>query len=213
MTVLTPISQITLTPGSAISIQGINWPTFEALLVELGENRHTRIAYHKGTLEIMSPLPRHERAIVIISDLVKTLLRLQKRPWESLRSSTLKRQGIAGIEPDDCFYIANYQAVIGKDRLDLAINPPPDLAIESDLTSKTETEAYLAIQVPELWVYGNGKFVINLLKNGGYTESLVSLIFPGLALTEMVPRVVERAWEIGTSQALQEFEDGLSQRF
>lgn len=74
MTVLTPISQIILTPGSAIAIQDISWPAFEAILEELGENRNTRIAYHQGTLEIVSPLPRYERAIVVISDLVKTLL-------------------------------------------------------------------------------------------------------------------------------------------
>lgn len=211
MTVLTPISQIILTPGSAIAIQDISWPAFEAILEELGENRNTRIAYHQGTLEIVSPLPRHERAIVVISDLVKTLLRLQNRPWESLRSSTLKRQGIAGIEPDDCFYIEHYRTAIGKDRLDLAIDLPPDLAIESDLTSKTQTDAYLAVRVPELWVYGSGKLVIYRLQKDAYIESLVSPTFPGLDLTEIVAKTVERAWDVGTSQALQELEDWLHQ--
>jgi Uma2 family endonuclease len=211
MTVMTPISQIDLNPGSTIAIRGINWQAFEEILEELGENRNTRIAYSQGTLEIMSPLPRHERAIVIIADLVKTLLRVQKRPWESLRSTTFKREGMAGIEPDDCFYIQNYRAVIGKDRINLAIDPPPDLAIESDVTSKTELDAYIAIQVPELWVYGNSKLVINLLRNGEYIESSISPTFPDLPILEIVPSVIERAWQIGTSQALLEFEQGLSQ--
>jgi len=47
-----------------------------------------------------------------------------------------------GIEPDECFYIQNHCAMIGKDRLNLAIDPPPDLAIEVDVTSQTQVEAY-----------------------------------------------------------------------
>lgn len=210
MPVTTPIRQIQLKPGSVVIIPHINWQEFEQILEELGEKRSTRIAYSKETLEIMSPLPQHERAIVVISDLVKTLLRKQQRPWESLRSTTFKRQGIAGIEPDDCFYIQNYRAIIGKDKIDLAIDPPPDLAIESDLTSKTETDAYTAIKVPELWIYGAGKFVINLLQNDEYVESIASPTFPDLPITDIIPRMVERAREIGTSQALWEFEEWLN---
>lgn len=206
MPVTTPIHQIQIEPGSVVIIPNINWQEFEQILEELGEKRSTRLAYSKGTLEIISPLPQHERAIVVISDLVKTLLRKQKRPWESLRSTTFKRQGIAGIEPDDCFYIQNYRAVIGKDRLDLTSDPPPDLAIESDLTSKTETDAYTAIKVPELWVYGAGKLVINLLQNDEYVESIVSPTFPDLPITDIIPRMVDRAKEVGIFQTLLEFE-------
>ncbi|GET41722.1 Uma2 family endonuclease [Microseira wollei] len=206
MPVTTPIRQIQLQPGSVVIIPNISWQEFEQILEELGEKRSTRIAYSKETLEIMSPLPQHERAIVVISDLVKTLLRKQQRPWESLRSTTFKRQGIAGIEPDDCFYIQNYRAIIGKDKIDLARDPPPDLAIESDLTSKTETDAYTAIKVPELWIYGAGKLVINLLQNDEYVESIASPTFPDLPITDIIPRMVERAREIGMYQVLLEFE-------
>ncbi|NJP09331.1 MAG: Uma2 family endonuclease [Leptolyngbyaceae cyanobacterium RU_5_1] len=212
MTVTTPIRQIQLQPGSVVTISGISWQAFEAILQEMGEKRSTRLAYFQGTLELMSPLPQHERAIVIISDLVKLLLRRQKRPWESLRSTTFKQQGIAGIEPDDCFYIQNYQAVIGKDRLDLTVDPPPDLAIESDLTSKTEVEAYLALKVPELWVYGAGTLTINVLRGNEYVETPTSLTFPDLPIAEMIPKVIERAKKIGTSPALLEVEDWLDQQ-
>lgn len=93
----------------------------------------------------------------------------------------------------------------------MAIDLPPDLAIESDLTSKTQTDAYLAVRVPELWVYGSGKLVIYRLQKDAYIESLVSPTFPGLDLTEIVAKTVERAWDVGTSQALQELEDWLHQ--
>lgn len=54
------------------------------------------------------------------------------------------------IEPDNCFYIQNEAAVIGKERLDLSVDPPPDLALEIDLTSRTYPSIYEALKVPEL---------------------------------------------------------------
>jgi Uma2 family endonuclease len=212
MSIMTPIRQIQLQPGSVISIPNIHWQEFEEILEELGEKRITRIAYSQETLEIMAPLPEHERAIVVIADLVKVILRIQRRPWESLRSSTFKRINMAGVEPDDCFYIQNQQAVIGKNRLDLTIDPPPDLAIESDVTSKTRTDAYLVIRVPELWIYDSGKLKINLLSDDRYVESATSPTFPELPIPEIIPKAVERAKQIGTSQALLEFEDWLIQQ-
>jgi Uma2 family endonuclease len=99
-----------LEPGQTVTLQPVPWQRFEQILVELGESRSSRIAYFNGTLEIMTPLPEHERSKVLIGDLVKTLLKLQKRSWESLGSTTFKREGMsAGIEPDNCFYIENYR--------------------------------------------------------------------------------------------------------
>ena len=72
------------------------------------------------------------------------------------------------------FFIENYQTVIGKNRLDLTIDLPPDLAIESDYTSKTKLEAYIALKVPELWIYDRGLKISaqSLSKEDDYTESL-----------------------------------------
>lgn len=139
--------------------------------------------------------------------LVKILLKVQKRRWEPLGSTTFKREGMAaGIEPDDCFYIENSKAVIGKNLLDLTVDPPPDLALETDLTSKTELDAYEALRVPELWIYEGGKLKINVLREGRYVESEISPTFPGVAVVEIIPRFVQRARVVGVSQALEEFE-------
>jgi Uma2 family endonuclease len=212
--VVKPISQFELAPGSLATLRDITWQEFEEILEELSETRRVRIAYSQGTFEMMAPSPEHERAIVIIADVVKVMLRVQRRPWESLRSSTFKRLNLAGVEPDDCFYIQHQHAVIGKNRLDLTVDPPPDLAIESDVTSQTRTDAYLAIAVPELWIYdsskGAGNLTINLLQGDRYVESETSLTFPTIPVTDLIPHVIDRAKQIGTSQALLEFEDWLN---
>lgn len=41
--------------------------------------------------------------------------------------------------------------------MDLDVYPPPDLAIDADITSKMTLEAYAGIQVPEVWIYNNSK--------------------------------------------------------
>ena len=43
-----------------ILLHHISWQTFKSILMESGEDRRTRFAYCQGTLEIMSPLYRHE---------------------------------------------------------------------------------------------------------------------------------------------------------
>ncbi|GAB4200205.1 MAG: Uma2 family endonuclease [Coleofasciculaceae cyanobacterium] len=204
-----PITSISLhlEPGQKVTIKPVSWQGFEEILCKLGERRSSRIAYANGILEIMAPLPEHERSKVLLADLVKALLKAQKRQWEPLGSTTFKREGMAaGIEPDDCFYIQNYKAVIGKNRLDLTVDPPPDLAIEADVTSKTELDAYEALGVPELWISERGTLTINVLREGRYVKSENSPTFPDIAIVEIITQFMQRAMEVGVSQSLEEFE-------
>jgi len=200
------LRQLGVPPGHRVLFHDVNWQEFEAILEELGEKRPSRLAYSKGILEIRVPLPEHEKAKVIIGDLVKALLDECDRNWESLGSTTFKREEMgAGIEPDDCFYIQNYAQMIGKTRLDLTIDPPPDLAIEVDVTSKTQVSAYQALGVPEIWRYENGKIQIYLLQSGKYVESQTSPSFPNFPIIEEISRFLEMSRTIGTSRALREF--------
>jgi Uma2 family endonuclease len=206
------IGQIEVLAGQRAILHRIAWNQFEKILEELGEQRASRIAYYDGTLEIRMPLPEHERAKVLISNLLVILLDELDLEWESLGSSTFKNEKmLAGIEPDDCFYIKNYAAMIGKKRLDLAIDPPPDLAIEVDLTSKTQISAYEALGVPEIWRYQQGKLLINILRNGKYIESETSLTFANLPVIEGISQFLERSNDIPISAVRREFRQWLKQ--
>ena len=200
------LRQIRVPPGQRIILEDVSWQVFEAILNELGEHRGSRVAYSQKTLEIMAPLPEHERSKVIIGDLVKALLDELDLNWESLGSTTFKRKDIsAGIEPDDSFYIQNYKLMIGKDRIDLTVDPPPDLAIEIDVTSKTQLSAYQALKVPEIWRYESKNLEISLLQGEQYVKSLISPTFPTFSITELIPRFVEMARTTGMSSALRVF--------
>jgi Uma2 family endonuclease len=202
MSITTPIKAIALSAGSRISIPNLTWQDFEQILVDAGEKRNTRMTYYRGTLEIMSPLALHERPHRIIADIVKAILEMQERDWEDFGSTTFKRPDIAGVEPDTCFYIQNADLVRDCTNMDLSIYPPPDLAIESDVTSKTALKAYESILVPEVWIYSNRKLTIHILQGDRYVATDNSLVFPDLSITELIPPLVEQAIKLGTSRML-----------
>jgi Uma2 family endonuclease len=218
MTVATPVTiplkNIQLNPGSLITIRDITWEQFEAILEEReAEGIRTRIAYSKGTLEIMSPLPAHERPHRIIGDIVKVLLDVQGRDWEDFGSSTFRKKAKeAGLEPDTCFYIQNARKVRDRKRIDITVDPPPDLAIEADVTSKTTLEIYEALEVPEVWIYTEEKFTINVLTEWKYVESSISPTFPNLPILELIPQLVDRAFTDGSSTMLRELRNQMSEK-
>jgi Uma2 family endonuclease len=200
------LNRIRINAGQRIYLHDVSWEEFEQILQELGEKRVTRIAYSAGELEIRMPSPEHERIKVLISNLLVVLLEELDLPWEPLGASTFKNARMkTGIEPDDCFYLSNCQAIVGKKRLNLTIDPPPDLAIEIDLTSPTQLSAYEALGVPEIWRYQQGKLVIFILVEGHYLESTSSSLFPAIPISSGVSQILERSTEILTSEARKEF--------
>ena len=200
------LRQLTVPPGHRIILHKISWPEFEEILTELGENRASRLAYYQGNLEIKMPLPKHEVAKVIIGDLVKIILEELEIDCECFGSTTFKCQDMnSGIEPDDSFYIQNHLQMIGKQKIDLTIDPPPDLVIEIDVTSKTQLDAYLALAVPEVWRYEDDKLQINILQNGKYIESEFSPNFPNLPILPIIPQFVQESRILGRSPTLRKF--------
>jgi Uma2 family endonuclease len=200
------LRQLSVPPGQRIILTDVSWSAFETILQELGEKRTSRVAYAQNQLEIRMPLPEHEFDKEMIGDMVKILLEELTIDRECYGSTTFKRQDMAaGIEPDNCFYIQNYRSMIGKRRLDLTVDPPPDLAIEVDVTSKTQLSAYEALGVPELWQFSQGKLKINILNAGDYVEASSSPTFPNFPIVEAISQFVEMSLVQGSSAALRAF--------
>ncbi|MBD2577482.1 Uma2 family endonuclease [Oscillatoria sp. FACHB-1406] len=205
---LLELQQITVLPGQRILLNHISWLEFEKILEELGDNRGTKVAYSNGILEIMAPLPEHEQDKELIGDLIKALLEEVDVEFWPLGSTTFKNeQMLQGLEPDNCFYIKNEAQVRGKKRLDLTIDPPPDLAIEVDVTSRTHTEIYKALKVPELWRFKRGKLQINIFQKDEYLEVETSPSFPGLPLKEAIPEFLERCKQEGRNKTMKAFRE------
>jgi Uma2 family endonuclease len=200
------LRRLDVPPGQKVFLTDINWQEFEDILEDLGEHRHSKIAYDNGILEIMAPLPEHEREKELISDFLKALLEELDIEFLTLGSTTFKnKKMMKGIEPDNCFYIKNEALIRGKDRLDLTTDPPPDLAIEIDVTSRTHPNIYQALGVPELWRFEKGNLQINLLKEGKYIESEFSEIFANFPLQKVLPQLVTQVKQVGRNKTMKLF--------
>lgn len=203
---LVAIKQIIVPPGHQLILQDISWDQFEEILENLGQTRGTRLSYSKGVLEFMTPLPEHEDDRVIIGNFVEVILEEMGIEFRNLGSTTLKNRKMRqAVEPDSCFYIENEAIIRGRKRIDLENDPPPDLAIEIDLTSRTRFDNYEQLGVRELWRFNGTKLEINLLENGQYIESQISNIFPSLSIAEMLPKYLEESKVKGRNATMKVF--------
>ncbi|MEO0948794.1 MAG: Uma2 family endonuclease [Cyanobacteria bacterium J06641_5] len=203
---LLELQQIEIPSGQTVRLHDVSWEEFEGILDELGEGRALRIVYDRGTLEIMNPLPEHEADKEIISDLLKALLEELDIEFLTLGSTTFRNEKmLKGIEPDQCFYIQNEACVRGKKRLDLAVDPPPDLALEVDITSRTHPETYAALGVRELWRRSGDRIEIYCLQAGAYVVSETSPTLGNLPLPSVIPQYVTQSRVEGRNKALRAF--------
>jgi Uma2 family endonuclease len=203
--------QIQLPPGSEVTLRYQTWTDYEALLASRRDDAAVKIRFnaHTQKISLMAPLAGHANRSRTLAELVTALLRHQNRDWHGFDPVTLKQLREAGAEPDACFYIENWQAILGKERIDLATDPPPDLAIEMDLTSLTDLAIYQTLAVPEVWIYRQGELGVYVLTSAGYEDRDASPTFPTVDVTAVLPQYVERAWTAGSSVALREFEQWL----
>jgi Uma2 family endonuclease len=176
-------------------LDGVSWELYEHLLKEVG-SRPLRLTYDNGELEIMSPLPQHELAKIALGDFVKAMIEELDLPRAGFGSTTFRRRlKKKGLEPDDCFYIQSYSRIVGKKRITIPRDPPPDLAIEIDITHRSipRLPIYAALGVPEVWRYDGRKLQCLVLDKQEYRASEFSRVFPKLRVSHLLPflRMVE----------------------
>jgi Uma2 family endonuclease len=201
-------------PGERKVIEGVSWEEYEQLLDELGEGYAVRVAYTEGMLELMAPLYKHEKNKDFLLRLVSLLTRELGLKLESAGSTTLKRKDLArGAEPDTCFYIQHAAQVIGKETIDLQADPPPDIVVEIDVTSKSHSKltTYARFGVPEFWRYDGKTFQIFGLAEGRYVEQEASVTFPFVTARDF-EAFIEQSKTEGQDAALDSFQQWVSER-
>lgn len=171
-------------------LSGIDWRTYTRLLHIFAEHPSVRLTYDRGVLEIMSPLPEHESDADMLGRFVVVMTEELGLPIKAGRSTTFRRRRKRrGLEPDNSYWIATEPRVRGKRRIDLKIDPPPDLAIEVDVTSSSldRMAIYAALAVPEVWRLDGSLLTFHVLGAGGrYTVSTHSAAFPLVAPSDLV---------------------------
>jgi Uma2 family endonuclease len=185
-------------------LQNISWQLYESLLAEIGNDGRARLSYYRGNLEFMTPLPAHEnyhrqieRAIVVLAEELDLNYNL-------FGSMTIKRPDLeAGKEPDSCYYFANEPLVRGKTKLDFTQDPPPDLAVEIDITNSSlaQLALYATLGVGEVWRYNGAELIFYQLQSAKYVVVERSPTFPMLSPVRVVEFLFECQTE-GINQAV-----------
>jgi Uma2 family endonuclease len=186
--------QLTEHRADRVVLYNISWQQFENLLINLGQTRAARIAYDNGTFEIMTPLPEHEYYKEAIGISIQDIAEELDINYESYGSTTWKREArLAGVEPDNCFYFQNEAKIRGRLELNLNQDPPPDLALEIDMTHKSLNRfpIYARLGIPEIWCYDSGELKIYQLQQETYGEVETSSVFPMLRVQE-IPTIIEQ---------------------
>jgi Uma2 family endonuclease len=125
---------LSLPAEQRVVLSNVSWETFEGLSADNGV-RGGRMAYEEGSLEIMSPSREHEMLKSVLGRLVDAYAQEMGIDIAATGSTTLKLElKKRGLEPDESYYIQNEAAMRGRVDLDLERDPPPDLAIEVEIT-------------------------------------------------------------------------------
>jgi Uma2 family endonuclease len=174
-----------------LRLSNVDWRDYSRFLFLFGERPGYRLTYDRGELEIMSPLLEHDSNDRILGRLVVALTEELGLPIRSGGTTTIRRRRRRrGLEPDDCYWIANAHRMAGRRRLDLRRDPPPDLAIEVDVTrsSLDRLSVYASLGVPEVWRLDGDVLTFYLLQpSGGYAQATNSQSFPFLTPADLVP--------------------------
>lgn len=175
-------------PKQKFLLTDISWEAYETIQKTL-RNRAVRITYDRGNLELLSPSYRHQRYKTLMGRFVNIIAEEKNIPLINGGSSSFKRPDLErGLEPDECFYIQNASAIVGKEEIDLTCDPPPDLAIEINISNSSlnRISIYAALGIPEVWSYDGIALKVFLLEDADQKSLKRRRTFPFLPLPEFI---------------------------
>ena len=196
-----------LPAGAMLRLQDVSWNEYEYLLTLMEAHPGHRVSYDGGRLTIMSPLFEHEYYKEFICSLVRILSEELGLALETAGSTTFKRKQLAkGVEPDTCFYVQNAARMIGRRKLDLNTDPPPDVVVEIDTTDESldKFSIYAALGVPEIWRYDGQQAHFYERAESSYQDIQNSRAFPSLSASSLT-EAVEQSKTAGQTAALAAF--------
>jgi len=179
-----------------LDIHGVPWVRYVAISEAIPEGKNPRIIYVDGRLTFVTTSRRHDFWSECLGDLVKAVAAGTGIGYAIGGRSTFRREDQeGGVEGDETFYLGeNARIMRGSIDVDLATQPPPDLAIEVELSNPAD-QAMLAwdrIGVPEVWRFrvktGTLTFWIRQ-PGGGYHQSGQSLGLPMLSLEDIASQL------------------------
>jgi Uma2 family endonuclease len=182
-----------------VLLHNISWSTYESLLRDHPDAASPRFTYDRGDLLIMVTSPEHEQINRTLNLLVELLAEEFEVESRAFGSTTYKRKDLKrGFEPDSCFYFKNEARMRGKKRLNLAVDPPPELVVEIDISSPSlkKLPLFAAFGISEVWRFDGQELEILVLQHGEYCKSETSLALPKVT-AEGISWFLHESFKIG----------------
>lgn len=178
------MGKVKVQAGQHLLLDNVDWKGYLRVLRIFDERPGWRVTYDRGVLEIMTLSPMHERLKHLLGRLIEALSEELGVAIAGFGSMTFKRRRRKrGLEADECYWIANAARVHGKDEIDLRTDPPPDLALEVEVSRSAlnRMTIYAALGVPEVWRFDGQTLTFHSLDpNQQYVAIPSSQAFPGL---------------------------------
>ena len=200
---LAPQKPVGLEPTQRFVLGGVSWEQYEKFLDAVGE-RNIRLTYDRGTLELMTLSHLHEIYKVLFDRIFFVLMEELDIPVKALGSTTFRRQAVErGLEPDQCYYLGAAGRAPSWRTFDPAVGPPPDLAIEVEVSrsSVDRMGVYAGLRVPEVWSFDGEHVLVHRLREGGYEILPRSVELPFVPV-EDIPALLRRGMEFQDDRAL-----------
>jgi Uma2 family endonuclease len=190
-----------------VLIRGATWDFYEQLLEQI-DDAHYFVTYDDGELEIMVPSILHDLGKGLLTRLIESMALELDIEIATTGETTWRRKSVGkGLEADESYYIANAPAVLGAQEADLERLPPPDLAIEVDVSRdwRRREAVYAGLVVPEVWRLKTNAVTFHRLNSGRkYKETQTSLSFPFLSARDL-SRFLAMRGEKSENQIIREF--------
>jgi Uma2 family endonuclease len=174
-----------LKPGQCLTVNGVTWDEYWRLVLWRDEYRthSVRLTFGRGELSVMVITNEHERLKKFLDTFLSVWLDVTNTDYLPSGELTHHRDDIErGFEPDECYYIQNWQKVTGTREIDFKTDPPPDLMIEIEVsrTVVSRLPTIAAFKIPEVWRYDGERITpLALQPNGTYAEVTASTVLPG----------------------------------
>lgn len=168
-------------------IPDLSWEKYVTVSNAIVERPGVRMIYNAGRLTLLTESRKHgwygERFPFLVWRLAQEL----NMTWEDAGSATYrKEEKQGGVEGDKTYYFGEHAELMrGSKDIDLASQPPPDLAIEVEVSHSADDAVIVwgRLGVPEVWRFDPIAFECSFWKrrrNGTYGRIKHSLAFPML---------------------------------
>jgi len=180
-------------PEARVILHNISWSLYEQLLAAHEDKSSPHFVYDRGELEITVLSYELEELNRLIDNCIAIIAMEWDIEYCNAGSTTFKREDLErGFEPDSCLYVQHAEQIAGKKRLDLMVDPPPDLVLEIDIThsSLDKLSIFAAVGVPEVWRYDGERVTMLGLASDRYVEHAQSLALPALQSVQLAALLV-----------------------